>query len=130
GDGDAQETVVEIRMRERRRLRAVQRVLVEIQRKELDESEAACDDKHPAIESHSCSSTRRRQPRLTTDGVRASSGTHLRPPGPTYSDCGRMMRLARRCSCACAIHPLTRLIANVGVNSSGSNPRPCRSNAV
>jgi hypothetical protein len=36
--------------------------------------------------------------------------------GPSYSDCGRMMRLAHRCSIAWAIQPLTRLMANVGVN--------------
>ena len=62
--------------------------------------------------------------------VRSASGSHRRFRGPVYSDCGRMMRLARFCSIAWAIHPLTRLIAKVGVNSGTSRPRPCRSSAV
>jgi citrate synthase len=34
------------------------------------------------------------------------------------------MRLARRCSSACAIHPPTRLMANAGVKSGTSSSRP------
>ena len=61
---------------------------------------------------------------------RCESGTHVRLRGPMYADCGRMMRLARCCSRACAIQPLTRLIANVGVKSSTSRSNPCSSSAV
>jgi hypothetical protein len=56
--------------------------------------------------------------------ARSASGTHRRSRGPVYSDWGRMMRCAVRCSMAWAIHPLTRLTANVGVNSGTSSPRP------
>ena len=53
---------------------------------------------------------------------RQCAEAHRLPRGPTYSDCGRMIRLARRCSSACAIQPLTRLIANVGVKSGDVEP--------
>src|SRR6188474_3035107 len=56
--------------------------------------------------------------------------TQRRWRGPTYSDCGRMILLARRCSSACAIQPLVRLMANVGVNSAAGKPRPCSNSAV
>jgi hypothetical protein len=49
--------------------------------------------------------------------ARRDKGTHLRSRRPVYSDCGRMIRLDRCCSNACAIHPLTRLMAKVGVKS-------------
>src|SRR5262249_48473210 len=61
---------------------------------------------------------------------RSESGTHVRPRGPVYSESGRMMRFAWRCSKACAIQPLTRPIAKVGVKSETSRPSPCRRRAV
>ena len=55
------------------------------------------------------------------------------PPAIARADILRLGRINRplaRCSSACAIQPLTRLMANVGVNSGTSRPRPCSSSAV
>src|SRR4051812_44927826 len=47
------------------------------------------------------------------DPPRSASGVHVSPRAPVYWDCGRMMRLLRCCSIACAIQPLTLLMAKV-----------------
>jgi hypothetical protein len=74
---------------------------------------------------------RRARPPLVISAIqRCDTGIQVRWRGPEYTDCGRMIRLARCCSSACAIHPLTRLMANVGVKSSTSSSSPCSRSAV
>ena len=42
--------------------------------------------------------------------------------GPTYRALGRRIALFVVCSTMCAVHPITRLTANVGVNSARGSP--------
>ena len=51
------------------------------------------------------------------------SGTGWGGGGPTYLADGRMIRLSAACSRMLAHQPITRLDANVGVNSSGGSPQ-------
>ena len=50
-------------------------------------------------------------------------GTGCGGGGPTYFADGRMMRLSATCSSRFAHQPITRLDANVGVNSSRGSPQ-------
>ena len=51
-----------------------------------------------------------------------SGGTGCGAGGPMYWALGRISRLSAACSRMCAVHPITRLEANVGVNISRGTP--------
>jgi hypothetical protein len=53
---------------------------------------------------------------------RSSIGTYVRSRGPTYSDPGRMIRLFAYCSRTCAVHPVMRASAKIGVIRSVGIP--------
>jgi hypothetical protein len=53
---------------------------------------------------------------------RLSIGSTLSPRGPTYSALGRISRLLAYCSKRCAVQPVTREIAKIGVKRSISIP--------
>jgi hypothetical protein len=53
---------------------------------------------------------------------RCSMATNFLSVGPTNSDCGRIRRLFDTCSSTCAVHPVTRETAKVGVNMSPGKP--------
>src|SRR6056297_1113973 len=58
-----------------------------------------------------------------SDDYRSAMGPTVLPRGPTYSARGRMRRLPSHCSSRCAVQPVTRLIAKIGVYRSDSIPR-------
>src|SRR5215208_7403712 len=53
---------------------------------------------------------------------RCSMATNFLSVGPTNSDCGRIRRLFATCSNTCAVQPVTRETAKVGVNMSPGRP--------
>ena len=72
----------------------------------------------------SSSASARRSAIETVTGTRqVGSGTGWGGGGPTYLADGRMIRLSAACSRMLAHQPITRLDANVGVNSSGGSPQ-------
>src|SRR5438876_662369 len=61
--------------------------------------------------------------RATEMGLRGyATGTGSGAGGPTYRELGRMSWLPAACSMTWAHQPMTRLHANVGVNSSRGRP--------
>jgi hypothetical protein len=88
---------------------------------------------------HSASSSRPGRPSTPSSSRRSSAtssrtgpgrpaqaeigGTGCGGGGPTYWALGRMSRLSAACSRMCAHQPMTRLAANVGVNSSRGMPQ-------